>query len=116
MSLTFNEQSLTTVLFEMNNKSFDLCEHEAKNRDLNDYLLTRSLFAKITLNKNCERSSSCSSICIKIIFTMCLIMNKNRLIINLLLRLIVVFNFFYDKCNDFESEKNSSLKFESKSF
>ena len=43
-------------------------------------------------------------------------MNDNRSIINLLSRLIVIFNFFYDERDDFEFEKNSSLKFELKSF
>ena len=100
----------------MNNKLFDLCEHEAENRDLNDCLLTRSLFTKITLNENCERLCSCFSTRIKIIFIMCFIINDDRSIINLLLRLIITFNLFCDKHDNFESEKNSSLEFESKSF
>ena len=39
MSLILDERSLTVVLFKINNKSFDLCEHEAENCDLNNYLL-----------------------------------------------------------------------------
>ena len=116
MSLIFNERSLVTVLFEMNNKSLDFCKHEEENRDLNNYLLIRSLFTKITLNENCEKLCSYSLTRIKIIFTMCFIMNDDRLIINLLSHLIVAFNFFRDERDDFEFEKNLSLKFESKSF
>ena len=116
MLLTFDERLLTVMLFKMNNELFDFYEHEAENRDLNDYLLIRLLFMKITLNQNCERLCSCSSTRIKIIFTICLIMSDDRSIINLLSRLIVVFNFFRDERDDFESEKSSSLEFESKSF
>ena len=100
----------------MNNKSFDLYEYEAKNRDLNDCLLTRLFFTKITLNENYEKLCSCSSTRIKIIFTMCFIMSDNRLILDLLSRLIIVFDLFYNKHDDFEFKKNSSLKFKSKSF
>ena len=39
MLFILDERSLTAVLFKMNNKSLDLYEHEAENRDLNDYLL-----------------------------------------------------------------------------
>ena len=39
MLLYFDKRSLTVVLFEINNKSFDLCEYEIENRDLNDCLL-----------------------------------------------------------------------------
>ena len=116
MSLIFNERLLTIILFKMNNKSLDLCEHEAENRDLNNYILISSLFTKIMLNENCERLCSCSSTRIKIIFIMCLIMNDDRSIINLLSYLIVIFNFFRDERDDFEFKKNSSLKFKSKSF
>ena len=116
MSLTLNERSLTAVLFKINNKSLDLCEHEAKNRDLNNCLLIQSLFTKITLNKNCERLFSCSSTRIKIIFTVYFIISDDRSIINLSSCLIVAFNFFRDEYNNFESEKSSSLKLESKSF
>ena len=42
----FNERSLTAVLFKMNNKSFNHCEHEVENRELNDCLLIRSLLQK----------------------------------------------------------------------
>ena len=104
------------MLFEINNESFDLCEHEAENRDLNNYLLTRSLFTKITLNENYKKLCSCSSIRIKIIFTIYFIMNDDRLIISLSLRLIVAFDLFRNERNDFESKKSSSLEFESKSF
>ena len=55
MSLTFDERSLTILLFESNNESLDFCEHEAKKRDLNNYLLIRSLFTKITLNNNYKK-------------------------------------------------------------
>ena len=116
MSLIFNGRSLTAVLFKINNELFDFCEHEVENRDLNNYLLIRSLFTKITLNENYERLCPCSSTRIKTIFTMCFIMNDDRSIISLLSRLIVAFNLFYDERDDFESEKNSSLKLESKSF
>ena len=116
MSLTFNEQLLTVVLFKINNKSFDLCKYEAENRNLNNYLLIRSFFTKITLNENFKRLCSCSLTRIKIIFTIYFIMNDNRLIINLLSYLIIIFNFFRDKRDDFEFEKNSSLKLELKSF
>ena len=100
----------------MNNKLFDFCEHEAENRNLNDCLLIRSLFTKITLNKNCEKLCSCFSTRIKTIFIMCFIMNDGRSIINLSSRLIIVFNFFRDERDDFEFKKNLSLKLESKSF
>ena len=43
-------------------------------------------------------------------------MNDDRLIISLSLRLIIVFNFFHDKRDDFEFKKSSSLEFESKLF
>ena len=105
MSLIFNERSLTVVLYEMNNKSFDFYEHEAENRDLNDYLLIQSLFTKIMLTKNYKRLCSRSLTRIKIIFIIYFIMNDNRLIISLSLRLIVAFNFFRDKCDDFEFKK-----------
>ena len=114
--MILDERSLTTVLFKMNNESFNLCEHEAENRDLNDYLLIRSLFTKITLNENCERLYSCFLIYIKTIFTMCFIMNDDKSIINLLLCLIVAFNLFRDERDDFKSEKNSSSELESKLF
>ena len=116
MSLIFNEWSLTVVLFELNNKSFNLCEHEAKNCDLDKYLLIRSFFTKIILNENCERLYLCSSTCIKIIFIIYFIINDDRLIINLLSHLIVIFDLFRNERDDFESEKNLLLKFESKSF
>ena len=41
-------------------------------------------------------------------------MNDDRLIISLLSRLIIVFDFFYDERDDFEFKKNSSLELESK--
>ena len=116
MSLTFNKQLLKTVLFKMNIKSFDLYKHEAKDRDLNDYLLIRSLFTKITLNENCKRLCSCSLTRIKIRFIIYFIINENRSIISLSSRLIVAFDFFRDKRNDFEFKKNSSLELKSKSF
>ena len=114
--LILNEQSLTIVLCKINNESFDFCKHETENYDLNDYLLIQSLFTKIMLNENYKRLCSCSLTYIKIIFIMYLIINDNRFIISLSLYLIVVFNFFYNERDDFESEKNSSLKFKSKSF
>ena len=43
-------------------------------------------------------------------------MNDDRSIISLLSRLIVAFDFFHDKRDDFEFKKNSLLEFESKSF
>ena len=116
MLLIFYKRSLTAVLFEINNKSFDFCEYEVKNRNLNNCLLIRSLFTKITLNKNYKKLCSCSSTRIKIIFTMCFIMSDNRLIISLSLRLIIIFNFFHDERNNFKFKKNLSLKFKSKSF
>ena len=116
MLLIFNEQSLTVMLFKMNNESLDFCEHETENCDLNNCLLIRLLFTKITLNENCERLCSYSLTRIKTIFTMCFIMNDDRLIINLSSRLIVAFNLFHDKRDNFEFEKNSSLEFKSKSF
>ena len=93
------------MLFEINNELFNLCEHETENRDLNDCLLIRSFFTKITLNKNCERLCSCSLTRIKTIFIIYFIMNDDRSIINLLLCLIVIFNFFRDESDDFEFEK-----------
>ena len=116
MSLTFDERLLTTVLFKMNNESFNFCKHEAENRDLNNYLLIQSLFTKITLDENCEKLYSYFSIRIKIILTMCFIMNDDRLIINLSSRLIVAFDLFRDERSDFKFEKNSSLKLKLKSF
>ena len=91
MSLIFDERSLTVILFEMNNESFDFCEHEAENYNLNDYLLIRSFFTKIMLNENCKKLCLYSSTSIKTIFTICFIMNDDRSIINLLSRLIVAF-------------------------
>ena len=114
--LIFDERSLTIVLFKMNNELFNLCEHETEDCDLNDCLLTRSLFIKITLNEIYKRLCSCFSTRIKIIFTRWFIMNNYRLIISLSLRLIVAFDFFRDEHNDFKSKKNSSLKLKSKSF
>ena len=114
--MILDERSLTTVLFEINDKSLDFCEHKAENRDSNNCLLIRSLSTKITLNENCKKLCSCSSTRIKIIFIMYFIMNDDRSIINLLSCLIVAFNLFYDERDDFESKKNLSLKFESKSF
>ena len=107
MLLIFDERSLTVVLFKMNNKSFNICKHETEDRDLNDYLLIRSFFTKIMLNENCERLCSYSSIYIKTIFIICFIMNDNKLIILLSSRLIIVFDFFRDRCDDFEFKKNS---------
>ena len=43
-------------------------------------------------------------------------MSDNRLIINLLSRLIIVFNSFYNKRDNFEFKKNLSLELKSKSF
>ena len=43
-------------------------------------------------------------------------MSDDRSIISLSSRLIVAFDFFRDERDNFESEKNSSLKLESKSF
>ena len=43
-------------------------------------------------------------------------MNDDRIIINLLLRLIVAFDLFRDERDDFEFEKISLLKLESESF
>ena len=40
-------------------------------------------------------------------FTLCFIMNDDKLIIILLSRLIVAFDLFRDERNDFESKKNS---------
>ena len=116
MLLILDERLLTAVLFEMNNKSLDFYEHATKNRDLNNYLLILSFFTKIMLNENCEGLYSCSSTRIKIIFIMCFIINDDKLIINLLPRLIILFNYFYNTCDDFEFEKNSSLEFKLKSF
>ena len=116
MLLIFDERSLAAVLFKMNNKSFDFYEHEIEDHDLNNCLLIRSLFTKITLNENCEKLYSYSSTRIKTIFTMCFIINDDKLIINLSLCLIVVFNFFHDERDDFEFKKNSSLELESKLF
>ena len=110
MLLILNERLSTTVLFKMNNESLDLYEYEAENRDLNDYLLIRSLFTKITLNENCERLCSCSSTRIKIIFTIGFIISDDRLIINLLSRLIVIFNLFRDERDDFEFKKKFFIK------
>ena len=114
--LILDERLLTVVLFKMNNKSLNFCENELENHDLNDCLLIRSLFTKITLNENCEKLCSCSSIHIKIIFIICFIMSDNKSIINLSSRLIVAFNIFRDERDDFEFKKNLSLKFKSKSF
>ena len=114
--MTFNERSLTVVLFEMNNELFDLYEHEVENRDLKDYLLIQLLFTNITLNNDYKRLCSCFSTRIKIIFTIYFIMSDDRSIINLLLYLIVAFDLFYDECDDFEFKKNSLLKLKSKSF
>ena len=116
MLLTFNERSLSIMLFEMNNESLDLCKYEAENCDLNNYLLIRSFFTKITLNENYKKLCSYSLIRIKIIFTICLIMSADQLIINLSSRLIVIFDLFRDERSDFEFKKNSLLKLESKSF
>ena len=116
MLLTLDKRSLTTLLFKMNNKSLDFCEHGAENRDLNNCLLIRLLFTKIILNDDYKKLCSYSSTPIKIIFTMCFIMNDDRLIINLSSRLIVAFNFFCNERDDFESKKSSSLKLESKLF
>ena len=116
MLLTFNERSLTVVLFEMNNESLDFCEYETENRDLNHSLLIRSLFTKITLDENYKRLCSCFSICIKTIFIICFIISDDRSIINLSLRLMIVFNLFRNECNNFKFEKSSSLEFESKLF
>ena len=116
MLLILDERSLTAVLFEMNNKLFDFCEHKAENRDLNNYLLIWSLFTKITLNENYKKLYSCSLTRIKIIFIIYFIINDDRSIINLSSRLIVVFNLFRDERDDFEFKKSSSLKFKSKSF
>ena len=115
MLLNLNERSLAVMLFKINNKLFDFCEHEIENRYLNNCLLTRSFFTKIILNENCEKLCSYFSTRIKTIFIMCFIMSDNRLIISLSLRLIVGFNFFCDERDDFEFKKNSSLKLESKS-
>ena len=114
--MILDERSLTIVLFKINNKSFDFSEHEAENRDLNDYLLIRSLFTKIILNDDYEKFSSYFSTRIKIMFMMYFIMSDVRLIIYLLLCLIVAFNFFRDERNDFEFKKSLLLKFKSKSF
>ena len=43
-------------------------------------------------------------------------MNDDRSIINQLSRLIVAFDLFRDKHDDFEFKKNSSLELESRSF
>ena len=110
MSLIFNERSLTAVLFEMNNKSFDFCEYKAKNHDLNNCLLIRSLFTKITLNENCKRLCSYFLTCIKTIFIMCFIMSDDRSIISLSLHLIVAFHFFYNERDNFEFEKKFIIK------
>ena len=116
MLLILDERSLIVMLFKTNNASFYLCEHEAKKRGLNDCLLIRSLFIKVTLNDDYERVCSCFLTRIKTIFIICFIMNDDRLIISLSSRLIVIFNFFLDKPDSFESENNSLLIFESKSF
>ena len=116
MLLIFYKRSLTTVLFKMINESFSFCKDETKNRNLNNYLLIRSLFTKVTLNENCERLCSCFSTRIKNFFIIYFIMSDDRLIISLSLRLIIVFNFFRDERDDFEFKKSSLLKFESKSF
>ena len=97
----------------MNNELFNLYKYKTKNCDLNDYLLIRSLFMKLTLDENYKRLCSCSLTCIKIIFIIFFIMNDDRLIINLL---IVIFNFFRDEHDDFEFKQSSSLKLQSKSF
>ena len=102
MLLTLDERSLTIVLFKINNESLNFCEHEAENRDLNDYLLIRLLFTKTILNENCEKLRSCSSTRIKIIFTMYFIMSDDRSIINLSSRLIIAFDLFCDEPDDFE--------------
>ena len=78
MLLILDERSLIVVLFKMNNKSFDRCKHETKNRDLNNCLLIQSLFMKITLNENYEKFCSCSSTRIKTIFIMYFIINDDK--------------------------------------
>ena len=93
----------------MNNESLELCEYKTKKHDLNNYLLTRSLFTKTTLNDDYEKLYSCFLTRIKIIITTCFIMSDNRSIINLLSYLIIAFNFFCEKRDDFEFKKNSSL-------
>ena len=114
--MILDERLLTVVLFKINNKLFDLCEHETKNHDLNDYLLIRSLFTKITSNDDYERLCSYSLTRIKTIFIIYFIMSDDRSIIDLSSRLIIAFNLFRNKYDGFEFKKNSSLEFESKSF
>ena len=116
MLLILDERSLTIMLFKINKESFNFREHGAESRDLNNCLLIRSFSTKVMLNENYERICSCSSTRIEIRFTMYFIMSDDRLIINLWLRLIVTFDLFRDERDNFEFEKNSSLKFESKSF